>query len=312
MKIVSTTHRGRIVAFGATIALAMLAVLPGAWPAAAQTATQTAGPLGTPIQCDLGFFNVNGACLSEVRLPPEQHKGVTGTAGATVQVGNIASGDTVQFTIPAGYPEGAEFTVETQTTITMDNDGNEVRTTTVLSMTCTGNCTEDPIEVQFNMNSITPSDFESFDAYFNALKAAFCSDLDDACDLAFFFALTEQQAPNFLQSLDDTRTSFHSIVFVVGPEQDTATRALQVDGRVQAQLVGDGILQADLPPGDWGIEIVAVTDAPDAPLPADTGAGLTTDDGSPTSTVAWVVGALVAVAVAGGAGAQMAARRRRR
>lgn len=297
--------RGKVIALSVALAVALLALLPGAWSASAQTTA------GTPADgCPSGFILTAEGCVATTTVTSQTFTGVTGTSGESVTLGDIESG--IQVTIPGGYPAGAEFSVETETEVTMTADGESVSVTRVVSITCSGNCTDEPVQVQFNLALL----LASFDVEFNI-----SSSLDGICSLPIIGPVICDQIRVIFTSLGLSSTSAlldrpsgasHSIAFGVRqPEGTDSQPLLQSVQRIEAQFVGDsGVIQADLPPGDWGIEFVIATEDSGAPFPADTGTG-PADDAS-GNTGLWVVTALAAVAILGGAGARLAVTRARR
>jgi len=307
-------NRRQVIAFSAAIVLGMLALLPGAWSVSAQ---ETAGTVtATAAVCPAGFnLTADGACEATTTVTEQTFTGVTGTAGETVTLGDVDSGDVVQIDIPEGYPSGATFSVATETTVTMTSTGEEVSVTRVLSIVCTGNCTPAPVVVKFNLAFLLDAAFvdANSDAFSDEVKLAMCAAVElSASDCDSRLVVSFVSSANTASALDRPSGSSHSIAFVVDPSGPTGSRSpLQAVERIEAQFVGDtSIVEANLPPGDWGIEFTVGAVDVGVPVPADTGTGLTGEAGS--NNVMWLVAALAAVAAVGGAGARLVVGRARR
>ena len=220
------------------------------------------------------------------------------TSGQTTTLGGLANGGTVEVVIPPTYPAGAQLAIQTTSTITVDGNGQTTTVSEVVSIQCTGNCDGTPVLFRMNLQSVIG--FTDFS----------CAALQLADDCQAFFVTGLDSAASL-----GTSNGYHAISFGIvtgetapasGPEQAAPTAVL-------ARILPGGIIEGDLPPGNWGIEF----QAPPAdvgpgqvttPAPADTGMGAATESGA-TDTMAIVLG-LVALAGILGVGARFALARR--
>ena len=288
------THPRSLITLGVALALVVLALFPGGW---ASAQTQTAGTPTPLTSCEAGF-NLTGAgtCVKTVTNTPQTF--TVQTAGQTTTLGGLGNGGTVEVVIPPNYPAGAQLAIQTTSTITVDGNGQTTTVSEVVSIQCTGNCDGTP--VTFRMSLELTLGFQDF--------SCAALNLPDLC-VAFFV--------NDLASAANLGTSngYHAISFGIvtgetapgsGPEQAAPTAVL-------ARILPGGIIEGDLPPGNWGIEFQAP--AADVgpgqvttPSPADTGMGAAAESGA-TDTMAIVLG-LVALAGILGVGARFALGRR--
>ena len=286
-------HPGRVAAIGVVIAVALMALLPGSWVSAQSTA-------GTPTpltSCAADFTLTDaGTCVKTVTNTPQTF--TVQTSGQTTTLGGLANGGTVEVVIPPTYPAGAQLAIQTTSTITVDGNGQTTTVSEVVSIQCTGNCDGTPVLFRMNLQSVIG--FTDFS----------CAALQLADDCQAFFVTGLDSAASL-----GTSNGYHAISFGIvtgetapasGPEQAAPTAVL-------ARILPGGIIEGDLPPGNWGIEF----QAPPAdvgpgqvttPAPADTGMGAATESGA-TDTMAIVLG-LVALAGILGVGARFALARR--
>lgn len=296
-----THHPRRALALGVAIAIALLALLPGTWSGAlAQTA-------GTPpaFTCSAGFTLSGDSC---VRTVTNDLVTVTGVSDGTGEVVIGDSDDPISVTIPAGYPAGATFAAVTETTTTIASDGTTSTISKVVSLTCTGNCTEQPVTMRISLNFVSTQ----------SLSGLTVSQLrDDVCES---FGLTGDCLINFIRSVTSTTMRLDPgvgqqlISFGVSDSSETGAAPQQTGpDTIEATLLPGGFLEADLPPGDWGLQAVAIEGAtptgggPAAPSPANTGMG--GEDSGATNPLAIALGA-AALAGAVGLGGCYVARRR--
>jgi len=300
----ATHHPRRALALGVAIAIALLALLPGSW---GDALAQTAGaPSPTPLTCSAGFTLTGNSCVRTVTNDPVTVTGVTG--GQEVTIGEPGSEVTV--TIPAGYPAGATFTAETKTTTTITSDGTTSTISEVVSLTCTGNCTQQPVTFTVSLSFILTVDLTGAETA--DLRAQLCSELGLTtanCQINFIrssASSTMRLDPGVGQQL---------ISFGVSDSSESGAAPQQTGpDTIEATLLAGGFLEADLPPGDWGIQAVAIENPPTvgapgpaAPSPANTGMG--GDNSGATNPLAIALGAAALAGIAG-LGGRYAVRRR--
>lgn len=296
-------HPRRALALGVAIAIALLALLPGSW---AEAQTGTAGS-PTPLTCSDGFALTGDVCVRTVTNDPVT---VTGVSNGTGEVVIGDSDDPITVTIPAGYPAGATFEAVTETTTTVTSDGTTSTVSKVVSLTCTGNCTQQPVKVSVSLSLLIADDLTALQI--DALRVDMCAalGLTGTCQINFVRATVASTTMRL-----DPGVGQHLISFGVSDSSESGAAPQQTGpDTIEATLLPGGFLEADLPPGDWGIQAVAIeapatagAPGPAAPSPANTGMG--GDDSGATNPLAIALGAAALAGVAG-LGGRYAVRRR--